>query len=90
MELPQLRWSMNISAREVVVLGVVRGDINASERVDLRSEGSLSGDVIRQHITIGDGAFFKGIVDIQKLGQGNDGNGGRPNFERRVARERRS
>jgi cytoskeletal protein CcmA (bactofilin family) len=49
MELPQLRWSMNISAREVVVLGVVRGDINASERVDLRSEGSLSGDVIRHH-----------------------------------------
>ena len=65
--------SGNISAREVVVLGVVRGDINASERVDLRCEGSLTGDVIAQHITIGDGAFFKGIVDIQKLGQGNDG-----------------
>jgi cytoskeletal protein CcmA (bactofilin family) len=67
------RVSGNISAREVVVLGEVRGDINASERVDLRSEGSLTGDVIAQHIIIGDGAFFKGIVDIQKLGQGNDG-----------------
>jgi cytoskeletal protein CcmA (bactofilin family) len=67
------RVSGNISAREVVVLGEVRGDINASERVDLRSEGSLTGDVIAQHITIGDGAFFKGIVDIQRLGQGNDG-----------------
>jgi cytoskeletal protein CcmA (bactofilin family) len=65
--------SGNISAREVVVLGVVHGDIDASERVDLRSEGSLTGDVVAQHITIGDGAFFKGIVDIQKLGQGNDG-----------------
>jgi cytoskeletal protein CcmA (bactofilin family) len=64
--------SGNISAREVVVLGEVRGDISTSERVDLRSEGSLTGDVIAQHITIGDGAFFKGIVDIQKLGQGND------------------
>jgi cytoskeletal protein CcmA (bactofilin family) len=55
----------NISAREVVVLGEVRGDINANERVDLRSEGFLTGDVIAQHIIIGDGAFFKGIVDIQ-------------------------
>jgi len=63
----------NISAREVVVLGEVRGDINATERVDLRSEGSLTGDVIAQRITIGDGAFFKGIVDIQKLEQENDG-----------------
>jgi cytoskeletal protein CcmA (bactofilin family) len=63
----------NISAREVVVLGEVRGDINANERVDLRSEGSLTGDVIAQHITIGDGAFFKGIVDIQKLDQENYG-----------------
>ena len=36
----------NISAREVVVLGKVRGNINASDRVDIRSEGSLTGDVI--------------------------------------------
>jgi cytoskeletal protein CcmA (bactofilin family) len=46
------RVSGNISAREVVVLGEVRGDINASERVDLRSEGSLTGDVIAQHTSL--------------------------------------
>src|ERR1700731_4933172 len=63
----------NISAREVVVLGKVRGNINASDRVDIRSEGSLTGDVIAQRISIEDGAFFKGGIDIRKPGQGKEG-----------------
>ncbi len=58
----------NISAREVVVLGKVRGNIQASDRVDIRSEGSLTGDVIAQRISIEDGAFFKGGIDIRKPG----------------------
>jgi cytoskeletal protein CcmA (bactofilin family) len=61
----------NISAREVVVLGKVRGNINASDRVDIRSEGSLTGDVIAQRISIEDGAFFKGGIDIRKPGSGD-------------------
>jgi cytoskeletal protein CcmA (bactofilin family) len=61
--------SANISAREVVVLGKVRGNINASDRVDIRSEGALTGDVIAQRISIEDGAFFKGGIDIRKPGQ---------------------
>jgi cytoskeletal protein CcmA (bactofilin family) len=60
--------SANISAREVVVLGKVRGNINASDRVDIRSEGSLTGDVSAQRISIEDGAFFKGGIDIRKPG----------------------
>ena len=59
----------NISAREVVVLGKVRGNIQASDRVDIRSEGSLTGDVIAQRISIEDGAYFKGGIDIRKPGQ---------------------
>jgi cytoskeletal protein CcmA (bactofilin family) len=62
----------NISAREVVVLGKVRGNINASDRVDIRSEGSLTGDVIAQRISIEDGAFFKGGIDIRKPGAAGD------------------
>ena len=65
--------SANITAREVVVLGKVRGNINASDRVDIRSEGSLTGDVIAQRISIEDGAFFKGGIDIRKPGQGKEG-----------------
>ena len=63
----------NITAREVVVLGKVRGDMNASDRVDIRSEGSLTGNVAAARISIEDGAYFKGGIDIRKP---NDANGG--------------
>jgi cytoskeletal protein CcmA (bactofilin family) len=55
--------SANISAREVVVLGRIRGNINASDRVDIRSGASLTGDVTAYRINIGDGASFKGGLD---------------------------
>src|ERR1700736_1208052 len=58
----------NIVAREIVVLGKVRGNCQASDRVDIRSEGSLTGDVIAARISIEDGAFFKGGMDIRKPG----------------------
>ena len=60
----------NIMAREIVVLGKVRGNCQASDRVDIRSEGSLTGDVIAARISIEDGAFFKGGIDIRKPGAG--------------------
>ena len=58
----------NIQAREVVVLGKVKGNIHATDRVDIRADGSLTGDVIAQRISIEDGAFFKGGIDIRKPG----------------------
>src|SRR3954449_9098900 len=61
--------SANINAREIVVLGKVRGNLTASDRVDIRSDGSLTGDVIAARISIEDGAFFKGGIDIRKGGQ---------------------
>jgi len=67
--------SANISAREIVVLGKVRGNMTASDRVDIRGEGSLTGDVIAQRISIEDGAFFKGGIDIQKPNQQQKVNG---------------
>ena len=59
----------NVTAREIVVIGKVRGNLQASDRVDIRNEGSLTGDVIAQRISIEDGAFFKGGIDIRKPGQ---------------------
>jgi cytoskeletal protein CcmA (bactofilin family) len=59
----------NINAREIVVLGKVRGNLTASDRVDIRSDGSLTGDVIAARISIEDGAYFKGGIDIRKGGQ---------------------
>jgi cytoskeletal protein CcmA (bactofilin family) len=56
----------SITAREIVVLGKVRGNMTATDRVDIRAEGSLSGDVTAARISIEDGAFFKGGIDIRK------------------------
>ena len=56
----------SIIAREIVVLGKIRGNVSASDRVDIRAEGSLSGDVAAARISIEDGAFFKGGIDIRK------------------------
>src|SRR4051794_39603799 len=61
--------SANISAREIVVLGKVRGNMTASDRVDIRADGSLTGDIVAQRISIEDGAYFKGGIDIRKAGQ---------------------
>jgi cytoskeletal protein CcmA (bactofilin family) len=56
----------SITAREIVILGKVRGNICTSDRVDIRAEGSLTGDVAAARISIEDGAFFKGGIDIKK------------------------
>src|SRR6476620_7591506 len=63
----------HINAREIVVLGKVRGNLTASDRVDIRNDGSLTGDVIAARISIEDGAFFKGGIDIRKAGQKANG-----------------
>ena len=56
----------SVTAREIVILGKVRGNVSASDRVDIRAEGSLTGDVAAARISIEDGAFFKGGIDIRK------------------------
>jgi cytoskeletal protein CcmA (bactofilin family) len=56
----------NLNAKEVVILGKVKGNLTASDRVDIRNEGSLAGDVVCQRISIEDGAYFKGSIDIRK------------------------
>ncbi len=57
----------NISAREVVILGKVHGNIQCSDRLDIRSEGSLTGDVITQRISVEDGAILKGSVQVRAV-----------------------
>ncbi len=58
--------SASINAREIVVLGKVKGNVAATDRVDIRAEGSLTGDVAAARISIEDGAYFKGGIDIRK------------------------
>ena len=55
----------NITAREVVVMGKVSGNIECSDRVDIRSEGSVTGDVSTIRISVEDGAILKGGVEVR-------------------------
>lgn len=58
--------SADINAKEVVIMGTVQGNVVCCDRVDIRSEGTLTGDVVAPRISVEDGAFLKGAVDIQK------------------------
>ncbi|MGC1374529.1 MAG: polymer-forming cytoskeletal protein [Candidatus Sulfotelmatobacter sp.] len=55
----------NINAREVVVMGKVNGNIECTDRVDIRSEGSVTGDVSTVRISVEDGAVLKGGVEVR-------------------------
>jgi cytoskeletal protein CcmA (bactofilin family) len=63
---PNGRIHANISAREVVLHGKAEGNIQATERVELKKSCVLVGDITTQRILIEDGAFFKGSVDLHK------------------------
>jgi cytoskeletal protein CcmA (bactofilin family) len=58
--------SANIAATEIVVIGTVCGNLEAAERVDIRSEGSLTGDVVATRMAVEEGAFLKGNIDIRE------------------------
>jgi cytoskeletal protein CcmA (bactofilin family) len=55
-----------IVAREIVIMGTVTGNVSASDRVEIRAEGTLNGEVSTARISIADGAYFRGGVDIRK------------------------
>src|SRR5215472_1922908 len=59
----------NVTAREIIVQGKIVGNVNASDRLKVHSEGSLTGDAVAQRISLDDGAFFKGKIDIRGSGQ---------------------
>jgi cytoskeletal protein CcmA (bactofilin family) len=55
----------NITARDVVVMGKVTGNIECTDRVDIRSEGSVTGDVSTVRISVEDGAVLKGGIEVR-------------------------
>jgi cytoskeletal protein CcmA (bactofilin family) len=62
----------NIDAKEVVIMGSVKGNIQCTDRLDIRSEGSLIGDVTSQRISVEDGAVLKGSVEVRTGSQKQD------------------
>jgi cytoskeletal protein CcmA (bactofilin family) len=55
----------NISAKELVIMGKVQGNVDCADRLDIRSEGVLSGDVITHRISVEEGAILKGGVEVR-------------------------
>ena len=62
----------DISAKEVVVMGTVTGNIHCTDRLDIRSEGSLTGDVVTPRICVEDGAVLKGAIEVRADQQQNE------------------
>lgn len=63
---PNGRVRAGIHARGVIIEGKVDGDIEASERVELKKTAVLMGSIVTQRVVIEDGAYFKGAVDVKK------------------------
>jgi hypothetical protein len=55
-----------VKAREIVVLGSVHGNVEASDKIDIRKDARLVGDIKTARIVIEDGAYFKGSIDIAR------------------------
>jgi cytoskeletal protein CcmA (bactofilin family) len=60
------RVSANIAAQDIVVFGEVLGSCKASDHLDIRSEGSLCGDVVVSRISVEEGAYLTGSIDIRR------------------------
>ena len=66
----------NVSARDVVVIGNLNGDINATGRVELRAGANLTGDIRAARLSIEENAMFSGKVDLaQPAAQGSQERG---------------
>ena len=55
-----------IKAREVVALGTIQGNVEAADKIEIRKDAKLVGDIKMARIIIEDGAYFKGSIDIVK------------------------
>ena len=66
---PNGKIKAEVFAKSVVVLGEVTGNVTASEKVDIRDNGSVDGDIASPRVAIAEGAHFRGSVDMQRQGQ---------------------
>jgi cytoskeletal protein CcmA (bactofilin family) len=63
------RVTADVIAREVVVYGNVKGNLRARDRIEIKKDGSVVGDLTTARIMIEDGAYFKGSIEIDKAGE---------------------
>jgi cytoskeletal protein CcmA (bactofilin family) len=69
---PNGKIKAQVFAKSVIVLGEVIGNVTASEKVDIRDNGSVDGDLVSPRVAIAEGAHFRGSIDMQR-GTGTGG-----------------
>ncbi len=66
---PNGKIKAQVFAKSVVILGEVTGNVTASEKVDIRDNGSVDGDIAAPRVAIAEGAHFRGSIDMQRAGR---------------------
>jgi cytoskeletal protein CcmA (bactofilin family) len=67
---PNARVQAGLKAREIIIQGSIQGNVDASDKIDIKKEAKLVGDIKTSRIVIEDGAYFKGSIDISKPNAG--------------------
>ena len=65
---PNGKIKAQVFAKSVVILGEVTGNVTATEKVDIRDNGSVDGDITAPRVAIAEGAHFRGSIDMQRSG----------------------
>lgn len=58
--------SSEVTAREVIVYGTAAGNLRARDRVEIKKDGEVVGDITTARISVEDGAYFKGRIEIER------------------------
>ena len=76
------RVTADLMAREVIVYGNVKGNLRARDRIEIKKDGSVVGDLTTARIMIEDGAYFKGSIEIDKAGEAGETDLEKPAYTR--------
>ena len=68
---PNGKIKAQLFAKAVIILGEVTGNVTATEKVDIRDNGSVDGDIAAPRVAIAEGAHFRGSIDMQRSGSGS-------------------
>ena len=63
---PNARVQAGLKAREIIIQGSIQGNVDATDKIDIKKEAKLVGDIKTSRIVIEDGAYFEGSIDISK------------------------
>jgi len=64
---PNGKLLASVKAREIVILGTIHGNVEATDKIEIRKDAKLVGDLKTARIVIEDGAYFKGSIDISRV-----------------------